>query len=112
MEFSWQEVDRGAISGLTGRGRPKIGSPEISGFSVDGEGKPKFAVWGKFEEHYGNTQDFRWKSSKPGICGWRKISRDFRWKRRGESCGAAGSLFFQNWKLEDVENTAGTIWGN
>jgi hypothetical protein len=99
---------------LTGEGRPKIGSSEISWFSVDKEGKLEFAAWGKFEEHYGNIWDFWnfwWKSSKLGICGWRKISRIFSRKRRGQSCGAAGSLCFPNWKLEDEENMAGTIWG-
>jgi hypothetical protein len=48
-EFPLLEEDRGACFGLTGGGGMKMGSSEISEFSVAGEVKPEFAVGKKLK---------------------------------------------------------------
>jgi hypothetical protein len=50
LEFSWQEVDNGEISGLMGGGGTKIGPFEISGISGGREASPGHAAGGKLQE--------------------------------------------------------------
>jgi hypothetical protein len=105
MEFSWQEVDGGAISCWTGRGTSKIESP-ISGF--DAGVKSGLAAGGKLRRVFdggGRTSVYGGVKSGPAVEGniWLhlftpkvKIADERNQKLKGANRGSDGS---EKWNI-------------